>query len=64
MLGENLSSTEVIYQVQFGSSGLTNLMALQQGMPAAHVGFTSLAADPRFQMNGGVHAGEALHLHE
>ena len=52
MLGENLSSAEAIGQVQFGSSGLANLMALKQGMPAAHVGFTSVAADPRFQVKG------------
>ena len=52
MLGENLSSAEAIGQVKFDSSGLTNLMALQQGMPAAHVNFTSLAAVPRFQVKG------------
>ena len=52
MLGENLSSTEAIYQVQFGSSGLTNLMALKQGMKAAHVSFTSVVADPSLQVKG------------
>jgi len=53
MLGENLSSAAAVGQVQFGSSGLTNLMAAAQlGRLPSQVGFTSVAADPRFQAKG------------
>jgi len=53
-MNEMLSTPEDVGAAQFGTSGITNLMAAQaMGTSPSNVGFTSVSADPRMQAAGG-----------
>merc|ERR1719343_538463 len=52
-MNEALSTPEDVGAAQFGTSGITNLMAAQaMGTSPSNVGFTSVSTDPRMQAAG------------